>query len=188
MTPFDNAQLHLSKAREFLEAAEANRDMELNNAATSDAVISAINSKDAICLALTGRTNKGETHDEAVSELRRLVPRVGPGPDTEPTLEAEDEVPIHPGLGHAVRCRPSGAMGSTADDRRRRCLRRPLSVSRGGTPCLNASSEPSRGCVSQSQPSRRTLDGPRQLDLPLIHLERRRQLCGRIAADPDVEG
>ena len=29
----------------------------------------------------------------------------GLGPDTEPTLEAEDEVPIHPGLGHAVRCR-----------------------------------------------------------------------------------
>ena len=60
MTPFDQAQKHLSKAREFLEAAEVNRDLELNNAATSDAVISAINSKDAICLTLTGRTNKNE--------------------------------------------------------------------------------------------------------------------------------
>ncbi len=69
MTPFDQAHQHLSKAREFLEAAEANRDLELFNAATSDA--SAINSKDAICLTLTGRTNKSENHNEAVSELRR---------------------------------------------------------------------------------------------------------------------
>ena len=74
MTPFDHAQRHLSKAREFLEAAEASRDLELYNAATSDAVISAINSKDAICLTLTGRTNKGENHNEAVSELRRAGP------------------------------------------------------------------------------------------------------------------
>ena len=71
MTPFDHARLHLSKAREFLEAGEANRDSELYNAATSDAVISAINSKGAICLTLTGRTNKSENHNEAVSELRR---------------------------------------------------------------------------------------------------------------------
>jgi hypothetical protein len=71
VTPFDQAHQHLSKAREFLEAAEANRDLELFNAATSDAVISAINSKDAICLTLTGRTNKSENHNEAVSELRR---------------------------------------------------------------------------------------------------------------------
>ena len=83
MTPFDHAQRHLSKAREFLEAAEANRDMERHNAATSDAVISAINSKDAICLTLTGRTNKGENHNEAVSELRRAGRA---GADLAPTL------------------------------------------------------------------------------------------------------
>ena len=71
MIPFGHAQLHISKAREFLEAAEANRDLELYNAATSDAVICAINCKDAICLTLTGRTSKGENHLEAVSELRR---------------------------------------------------------------------------------------------------------------------
>lgn len=71
MTALDDAQVHLSKAREFLEAAEVNRDLALNNAATSDAVISGINSKDAICLTLTGRTNRGDNHTEAVSELKR---------------------------------------------------------------------------------------------------------------------
>ena len=58
MTAFKEAQLHLSKAREFLEAAEVNRDRNLHNPTTSDAIISAINSKDAICLALTGRTKQ----------------------------------------------------------------------------------------------------------------------------------
>jgi uncharacterized protein (UPF0332 family) len=48
MTALEEAQLHLSKAREFLEAADASRDRKLYNAATSDAIISAINSKDAI--------------------------------------------------------------------------------------------------------------------------------------------
>lgn len=71
MTALEEAQLHLSKAREFLDAAEGNRDRKLPNAATSNAIISAINSKDAICLALTGRTNKSDNHGEAVSELRR---------------------------------------------------------------------------------------------------------------------
>lgn len=46
----------------------------LDNAAASDAVISAINSKDAICLALTGRTGKSDNHAQAVDELRRSGP------------------------------------------------------------------------------------------------------------------
>ena len=71
MTALEEAQLHLSKAREFLEAADASRDRKLYNAATSDAIISAINSKDAICLALTSRTNKSDNHGEAVAELTR---------------------------------------------------------------------------------------------------------------------
>jgi len=49
----NDARAHLSKAREFLEAAEVNRDLELFNAATSAAVISGINSKDAICTTLS---------------------------------------------------------------------------------------------------------------------------------------
>ena len=67
----DEARLHLAKAREFLDAAETSRDLGLDNAAASDAVISAINSKDAICLALTGRTGKSDNHAQAVDQLKR---------------------------------------------------------------------------------------------------------------------
>jgi hypothetical protein len=74
MTVFEEAQLHLAKAREFLEAAEASRERKLYNAATSDSIISAINSKDAICLALTGRTSKSDNHADAVPELKRAGP------------------------------------------------------------------------------------------------------------------
>lgn len=74
MTALDEARLHLAKAREFLDAAEAGRDLGLANAAASDAVISAINSKDSICHALTGRTGKSENHAQAVDELRRSGP------------------------------------------------------------------------------------------------------------------
>ena len=71
MNGLDEARLHLAKAREFLDAAETSRDLGLDNAAVSDAVISAINSKDAICLALTGRTGKSDNHAQAVDELKR---------------------------------------------------------------------------------------------------------------------
>jgi uncharacterized protein (UPF0332 family) len=66
----DEARAHLAKAREFLEAAELTNDLALYNAAASNAVTSGINSKDAICLALTGRTRKSDNHAEAVAELR----------------------------------------------------------------------------------------------------------------------
>ena len=71
MSALDEARGHLTKAREFLDAAELSSDLDLRNAATSDAVISAINAKDAICLALTGRTSKSDNHSQAVEELRR---------------------------------------------------------------------------------------------------------------------
>jgi uncharacterized protein (UPF0332 family) len=74
MTVSEETQLHLAKAREFLEAAEASRERKLYNAATSNAIISAINSKDAICLALTGRTSKSDSHADAVPELKRAGP------------------------------------------------------------------------------------------------------------------
>lgn len=83
MTPSEEAQLHLSKAGEFLEAAQANWDRKLYNAATSDAIISAINSKDAICIALTGRTSKSDNHLDAVAELKRAGPA---GADLSSTL------------------------------------------------------------------------------------------------------
>jgi uncharacterized protein (UPF0332 family) len=66
----DEARAHLAKAREFLEAAELTNDLALYNAAASNAVTSGINSKDAICLALTGRTRKSDNHAEAVAELK----------------------------------------------------------------------------------------------------------------------
>lgn len=74
MTALDEAKAHLAKAREFLEAAELTNDLDLHNAAASSAVTSGINSKDAICLALTGRTNKSDNHNEAVAELRDAGP------------------------------------------------------------------------------------------------------------------
>lgn len=84
MTALKEAQLHLSKAREFLEAAETNQDRMLYNAATSNAVISAIHSKDAVvCIALTGRTNKSDNHADALLELKRAG---GTGADLSPTL------------------------------------------------------------------------------------------------------
>ncbi|MEV5967856.1 hypothetical protein AB0L70_39180 [Kribbella sp. NPDC051952] len=70
MTSLDEARAHLAKAREFLEAAELTNDLQLFNAAASNAVTSGINSKDAICPALTGRTEKSDNHAEAVAELK----------------------------------------------------------------------------------------------------------------------
>lgn len=74
MTASEEARLHLAKAREFLDAAETSRDLGLDNAAASDAVISAINNKDAICLALAGRTGKSDNHAQAVDELKQSGP------------------------------------------------------------------------------------------------------------------
>jgi cobalamin-dependent methionine synthase I len=74
LTVLEEARLHLAKAREFLDAAETSRDLGLNNAAASNSVIAAINSKDAICLTLTGRTRKSDNHAQAVEELRRSGP------------------------------------------------------------------------------------------------------------------
>ena len=71
MSALEDARAHLAKAKAFLEAGELSLDAELFNAATSDAVVSGINSKDAICLKLTGRTAKSDDHNAAPAELRR---------------------------------------------------------------------------------------------------------------------
>jgi HEPN domain-containing protein len=70
MGALDDARAHLAKAEEFADAARANLDAHRHNAATSDAVVSGINSKDAICLTLTGRTAKTDNHHRAVAELQ----------------------------------------------------------------------------------------------------------------------
>lgn len=74
MSALSDARAHLRKAREFLDAAGLNLDCNLHNAATSSAVTSGVNAKDAICLALTGKTAKSENHTDAVVELRAAGP------------------------------------------------------------------------------------------------------------------
>lgn len=70
MTLRSEAIAHLSKAEEFLSAAEMAAADGLFNAATSNAVTSGINSKDALCLALAGSTTKSDDHANAVAELK----------------------------------------------------------------------------------------------------------------------
>lgn len=74
MTALSDARAHLGKARQFLESARISHDFQLYDAAASSAVVSGINSKDAICLALTGKTTKSEDHTQAVKELRQSGP------------------------------------------------------------------------------------------------------------------
>lgn len=71
MGALEEARQYLAKAREFLEAAQINLDLNLFNAATSNAVTSGINAKDAICLKVTGRTGKSDDHNAAANELSR---------------------------------------------------------------------------------------------------------------------
>lgn len=68
------ARQHVRKATEFLDAAELSLDTDLFSPATASAVTAGINAKDAICLALTGRTSKGQDHGTAVPELRSAGP------------------------------------------------------------------------------------------------------------------
>lgn len=84
MSALTEAQAHLAKAREFLDAAELSLDVDLYNAATSNAVISGINSKDAACLRLTGTTAKTEHHSTAGAELRTAG---ADGPHSEATKQ-----------------------------------------------------------------------------------------------------
>ncbi|HET7355380.1 MAG TPA: HEPN domain-containing protein [Nocardioidaceae bacterium] len=83
MSALNEARLHLEKAREFLDAAQGSLDREQFNAATSNAVISGINSKDAICLRLTGATRNSDGHNEAIAELKAAGPA---GAKLAPTL------------------------------------------------------------------------------------------------------
>lgn len=61
---------HLTKAKSFLEAAQAELEFELYDPATSNAVVAGINAKDVICLMLTGETKKTDNHHAAVAELK----------------------------------------------------------------------------------------------------------------------
>ena len=74
MTPSNDAKAHLAKSQEFLASAEDNLALGRLNAATSDAVISGIDAKDAICLKLTGRTGAILRPGGASSRECGLVP------------------------------------------------------------------------------------------------------------------
>lgn len=74
MTSLEEAKAHMEKSREFLDAAIFALELKMFNAATSSAVSSGINSKDAICLKLTGRTLKTENHATAANELKQAGP------------------------------------------------------------------------------------------------------------------
>jgi hypothetical protein len=71
MTARLEAELHLAKSREFLEAARIVLEHGLVNAACSLAIISGINSKDVVCVISTGASLKSDDHRRAVEELRR---------------------------------------------------------------------------------------------------------------------
>jgi uncharacterized protein (UPF0332 family) len=71
VSPLEAARRHLAKADEFLSAAGSALQSGHLNVATSNAVIAGINAKDAICLALVGKTSKSDDHTQAVPELRK---------------------------------------------------------------------------------------------------------------------
>jgi uncharacterized protein (UPF0332 family) len=83
VNPLQTARRQLDKAREFLDAAEVSLDLDMFNAAASSAVVSGINSKDAICLRLTGQTRKNRNHADAAKELNQAGKRAR---DLAPTL------------------------------------------------------------------------------------------------------
>jgi hypothetical protein len=74
MTAHEDAAAHLAKATEYLEAAELAKYVGLHNPATSNAVISGINFKNAICLQHTGRTGTTGNHAEDIVEVTAAGP------------------------------------------------------------------------------------------------------------------
>ena len=65
------APKYLSKAREFLEAAQFSLELGNNTAATSNAVHAGMNAGDAISCALVGSVSKGE-HADAPEHLKTI--------------------------------------------------------------------------------------------------------------------
>lgn len=66
-------ELHLAKAMEFLQAAQFCFDLELWDAAASNAVSAAINASDALILKGGGTVPRGQDHSEAATVLKRVV-------------------------------------------------------------------------------------------------------------------
>lgn len=67
------AKAFLQKAEEYVASAEDNLDLERYTPASGDAIHAGISAKDAILTALTGATNKGQSHAAATRELRQAL-------------------------------------------------------------------------------------------------------------------
>ena len=70
------APKYLSKAREFLAAAQFSLELENNTAATSNSVHAGVNAGDAISCALVGSVSKGEHADRQNISRRSGMRRV----------------------------------------------------------------------------------------------------------------
>lgn len=69
MTSRNDAESHLAKATECLQAAELSLELSLANAACSNAITAGINARDAVCLLLVGHTRKSDNHAAAAAGL-----------------------------------------------------------------------------------------------------------------------
>lgn len=67
------ARGHLRMAREYGDVAVLAADSGRQSPSISNAVLAAINAKDAICLWLTGKTGKSDDHAAAARELRAAL-------------------------------------------------------------------------------------------------------------------
>ncbi|MFT4081847.1 MAG: hypothetical protein QM638_04625 [Nocardioides sp.] len=67
------ARTFLQKAKEYLDSAQDNRDLERATPAAGDAIHAGISAKDAIVTALTGTTSKAKDHATAARELRQAL-------------------------------------------------------------------------------------------------------------------
>ena len=118
MNPLQTARRHLDKARELLDAAEVSLDLDMFNAAVSNAVVSAINSKDAICLRLTGRTLENRNHVDAAKELNQVGNRAcNLNTDADQAAEGQEQGPVPKRDGHSFRSGQGDSAGHHAVQR-----------------------------------------------------------------------
>ena len=68
-----HARSYLQKAREYLDSAQDNLDLERATPAAGDAIHAGISAKDAMVTALTGGTSKAKDHASAARELRQAL-------------------------------------------------------------------------------------------------------------------
>lgn len=69
----NHARAYLQKAKEYLESAEDNLELERATPAAGDAIHAGISAKDSIVTALTGTTPKAKDHGKAPRELRAAL-------------------------------------------------------------------------------------------------------------------